>query len=127
MTTENKKWSIGANEVGYEADTEDGPCTRYYYFLSAINDDGLVYHHYHCFTNPDEAEALVRRVEAASDWVGPVVSRYWTFNRAAYGSPAYARNWRLYEAQTELAEREPELGPQGAFNSLPDCMKAALA
>lgn len=101
------------------------PTEELIYFLVAEDAEGNRFKHGHTFDRVEDAERLVARVCATSDWVGPEVSRYWKADRPAYGSEAYARNWRRYEAETELAEREAELGPD-AFASLPLEMQLVL-
>jgi len=97
------------------------------YFVTAIDPDGLIYRHFHTFDSQEAADRLAARVSASPSWVGPLESPHWRYWRTMYGSPAYSRNWRRLEAETELMDREAELGPgPAAYDSLPDCMKFAL-
>ena len=63
----------------------------------------------------EQAERLRGTIEQAIDhgnWKGPKGNAHWTEIRPAYGSPAYAANWRAYAAQDELAEGNFEPGTQ---------------
>ncbi len=122
-------WEIGTAswliKVGTDEDGED--VLKEVTFVTATNPEGTIYRHFVTFDAPEAAEALAARVTAAPSWVGPVSSPHWSFWRAMYGSVAYSRNWLYYEAETELSEREAELGPEAAFRSLPEAMQAALS
>jgi hypothetical protein len=110
-----------------EIEDDDGsPRTKDVFFVVAISHDGVVYRHYYTFDTQERADSLMDRIKNAS-WSSPLNSPHWSFFRVEYGSEAYARDWRRYEAETELAERTTEVGPHAAYDSLSDNMKMALA
>jgi hypothetical protein len=128
MTT---KYSIESASYGVPAGhDEDGDVVcKDVYRVEAYDPDGHIYSHTAVLATAEAADRLgdrIRAAQAAGTWAGPVDNRNWVFVRIVYGSIAYAADWRRHEAQTELMEREVELGYEEAVRSLPDCMKAAL-
>lgn len=130
--TTKTEWTIGSSSwllLDTSEIEDDYPGrTKEVFFVTAATDDGIVYSHFTAFATQEAADTLADRVRAAiATWTGPLDNPHWRYFRTEYGSPAYVRNWRRLEAQAELAEREAELGPQAAYDSLPTVMQAALA
>jgi hypothetical protein len=124
-TIDTSSWLVPARP-DFEGIVEPG-ASEEIFFVTATSEDGVIFRHFHNFWTAQEALDLAARVQAATAWTGPEDSAHWHFFRVMYGSAAYCRDWRRYEAETELAERVEELGHEAAYHSLPDAMKMALA
>lgn len=60
-------------------------------------------------------ERLVDRVHAAirsGTWAGPVGNTMWSSTQPCYGSEAYAKGWRRYAAQDDLADGNYDPGTE---------------